>query len=125
MTDAAPYWFDAALFAATSFVIIQLTVIGRNIMGLQTQVDSLTAQVAKIGNEVTAAHDALVAELASVKDQLANAGVAETVDLSGLTAAIQAVDDLNPDVVEQPAEEPAPVLTEDAPAEPVQDAPPF
>lgn len=102
------YWY-AAILAALAFAIYQLATLGAAMSDQQAAVDALTAQVQKIGQEVSAAHDALVAELADVKTQLANAGVAEQVDLSGLTAAIQTVDDLNPD----------------APAEPVQDEPPF
>lgn len=116
------YWL-AAVFAALSFAIFQLSTLGAAMSDQQTAVDALTAQVVKVGEEVSAAHDALVTELASVKEQLANAGVADQVDLSGLSAAIQAVDDLNPDVVVDPVVE-EPVVEEPA-DEPVQEGPPF
>ncbi len=119
-----PYWWHAATLAALAFTIYQLSTLGAAMSDQQQAVDALTAQVAKVGAEVSAAHDSLVAELADVKAQLANAGVAEQVDLSGLAAAIQSVDDLNPDA---PAEEPAvdPVV-EDVPAEPTpEDTTPF
>lgn len=116
-----PYFFDAAILAGLSFAIYQSSVIGKAIMSTQEVVDALTAQVVKVRAEVISARDTLTAELDNVKAQLANAGVAEQVDLSGLTAAIQSVDDITPDpvpVVEEPVAE-GPV------EEPVQDAPPF
>ena len=71
---------------------------------LTTKVDELDTQVAKIGAEVKTAVDTqavLVAEVADLKAQI-EAG--DTVDLSGLEAAvanvgtaIQSVDDLIPD----------------------------
>jgi hypothetical protein len=93
------YWFSAAILATQSFAIYQLATLGGTMSDQQAQIDNLTAQVIKAGQEVASAHDALVAELADVKDQLANAGVAEQVDLSNLAAAIQQVDDINPDAV--------------------------
>lgn len=113
------YFFHAVTLAALSFAIYQLTAVGKAIMSTQDQVDALTTQVAKVQAEVVAAKDVLVAQVVALQDQLANAGVAEQVDLSGLQAAVQALDDINPDpVVEDVAEEP---VVE----EPVQDAPPF
>lgn len=114
------YWL-AAVFAALSFAILQLSTIGRQLMSTQEVVDALTAQVVKVRAEVVNARDALTAELDNVKAQLASAGVAEKVDLSGLSAAIQAVDDINPDPVPV-VEEPVVDLSVE---EPTQDEPPF
>ena len=135
MTQAMPYWFDAALFAALAFAITQLSLIGRCLMATQKQVDELTVQVVKINDEVKASAAVLKAELESVKEQLAAANVpAETVDLTALAAAIQAVDDINPDPEEVPVEEPVvdpveePVVVEEVAEEAVvedPDNPPF
>lgn len=119
------FWF-AAILAALSFTIYQTTTIGRHLMATQQDVDALTAQVVKIGDEVKTAHAVLVAELADVKAQLAAAGSADKVDLTGLAAAIQNVDDINPDPtvearVEQPAEEPAAKVVDEA----LDNDPPF
>lgn len=109
------FWF-AAILAALGFTIYQTTTIGRHLMATQQDVDALTAQVVKIGDEVKTAHAVLVAELADVKAQLAAAGSADKVDLTGLAAAIQNVDDINPDPEPEPVEEPAnPVLENDPP----------
>lgn len=123
MTQALPFWFDAALFAAMAYAITQLAMIGRQLMATQQDVDTLTAQVVKIGDEVKTAHAVLVAELADVKAQLAAAGTADKVDLSGLAAAIQNVDDINPDPV---AEEPVEDADDDEAVDPVlENDPPF
>jgi len=138
MTDALPFWFDAALFAALAFTILQLTQIGKSLMGTQQDVDTLVVQVVKISDEIKSSAAVLKAELETVKAQLAAANVpADTVDLTALAAAIQAVDDINPDVppadpvdepvVEEPVVDPVvdpveePVVVE----EPVEDSPPF
>lgn len=113
------FWF-AAILAALSFTIYQSTTIGRQLMATQQDVDALTTQVEKIGVEVKAAHALLVSELADVKVQLAAAGT--TVDLSGLAAAIQSVDDINPDRVEAATEEPVEAPVEDTVLE---NEPPF
>lgn len=92
------YFFHAATLAALGFAIYQLSVIGRVIMGQQDSIDALTAQVIKIGSEV----QNVKVELAKVQAQVDAANIpAEVVDLTALTAAIQSVDDLNPDA--QPA----------------------
>lgn len=91
------YFFDAAILAIIAFVIFQSATYGKAIMSQQETVNALTAQVVKIGSEV----QNVKAELAKVQAQVDANGLAETVDLSGLTAAVQSVDDLNPD--SQPA----------------------
>jgi hypothetical protein len=108
------YFFDAAILTALAFAIIQLSTIGRSLMSTQETVDQLTAQVAKIHLEVTVAKDQLTAQLADVLAQLEAAGAVEKVDVSGLQAAIQKLDDINPD----------PVVDEPVDADPV-DSPPF
>ena len=90
-----PYWFQAAQLAALAFVMYQLTTLGEAMSDQQTQIDALTAQVEKISNEVTSAHDAIVTELEIVRQQLADAGT--PVDLTALADAVQKLDDLNPD----------------------------
>lgn len=124
MTQALPYWFLAALFTGLAFAILQLSTIGRYLMATQEDVDKLVVQVVKIGDEVKVAAASLKAELDDVKAQLAAAGATTKVDLTALSAAIQTVDDIHPDVivdepvVDEPVEEPV--------ADPVvEDNPPF
>lgn len=65
--------------------------IGRLYMSTQESIDAVVAQLGK-------AKDELLAEIAGVKAQLEAASVpAETVDLTALTAAAQALDDIVPD----------------------------
>lgn len=72
--------------------------IGRLYMSTQESIDSLVAQLGKIYGEVTAQASSLRDEIAAVKAQLEAASVpAETVDLTALTAAAQALDDIVPD----------------------------
>ena len=65
--------------------------IGRRYVSTQESIDGIVAQLGK-------AKDELLAEIADVKAQLEAASVpAETVDLTALTAAAQALDDIVPD----------------------------
>jgi hypothetical protein len=65
--------------------------IGRLYMSTQESIDGIVAQLGK-------AKDELLTEIADVKAQLEAASVpAETVDLTALTAAAQALDDIVPD----------------------------
>jgi hypothetical protein len=65
--------------------------IGRLYMSTQESIDGIVAQLGK-------AKDELLTEIAAVKAQLEAASVpAETVDLTALTAAAQALDDIVPD----------------------------
>ena len=57
---------------------------------LQQAVDNITAQIGKAQAE-------LVNRIADVQAQLDAAGVGEDIDLSSLTAAAQALDDVVPD----------------------------
>jgi small-conductance mechanosensitive channel len=114
------YFFDAAILAALSFAIYQITTIGRVIVSTQDQIDSLTAQVSKVQSEVVSAKEVLVAKLAEVQAQLDAAGAAEQVDLTGLQAAVQLLDDINPDpvpVVDVPVDVPPVDVPVDAPTE--------
>jgi len=120
MTYALPYWIDATVLAALGFLILQLSFQGRSIMSTQAAVDAVVDQLAKAKGEIVAARDELVAKIVDLQNQL-DAGVpAEQVDLSGLKAVAQALDDIVPDavvedpVVEEPVEEPVvdPVVDE-------------
>jgi hypothetical protein len=64
--------------------------IGRLIVSTQESIDAVVAQLDKAKVEI-------VAEIASVQAQLDAAGAAEQVDLSGLTAIAQSLDDIVPD----------------------------
>lgn len=91
------YFFDAAILLTIAYTLFHLTYLGRQLMSTQETVDQLTAQVNKIATEVASAKTALETRLAEVQAQLDAAGVAEQVDLSSLSAAVQALDDINPD----------------------------
>lgn len=107
------YFFDAAILTAIAFVIVQLSYLGRQLMSTQEAVDQITATLHKVLGEVSAAKDKMVEEMTALKDQIDAAGVGEKIDLSGLQSVTAALDDLNPDVIELPAE----VVPEDVPAE--------
>lgn len=64
-------------------------------MATQADIDNLTAQVTKVMSEVTAATNVLVAAVAALQAQI-DAGQ-PVLDLSALNAAVQALDDINPD----------------------------
>jgi seryl-tRNA synthetase len=130
MKDALPYWFNAALFAGLGFAILQLSTIGRSLMSTQAAVDSVVSQLGKAKGEIVAAREELVAKIVDLQNQL-DAGVpAEQVDLSGLKAVAQSLDDIVPDAVEEtddedeevevPVEEPV----VDPVPEPVSEVPP-
>ena len=70
-------------------------------MSTQAALDAITATLVKAQREI-------VARIADVQAQLDAAGVAEQIDLSSLTAAAQALDDVVPDVA--PDVEPEPVV---------------
>ena len=68
------------------------------LVSTQDAVNAVTAQLVKAQREI-------VSRIAEVQAQLDAAGVAEQIDLSSLTAAAQALDDVVPDeLVEQPAD---------------------
>lgn len=105
MTTSLPFFFDAAVFAALGFSILQLSTIGRSLMSTQATVDAVVAQLTKARTEIVSARDDLVAKIVDLQNQL-NAGVpADQVDLSGLTAVAQSLDDIVPDPVEEDDED--------------------
>lgn len=109
------YFFHAATLLLISFILFQLTHLGRQHMSTQEAIDQITAQLKKAQNEVIAARDELMAKLADVQLQLEDAQVADVVDLSELTAAAQALDDIVPDA-------PADVPAEYTPIDPFDEA---
>jgi polyhydroxyalkanoate synthesis regulator phasin len=76
-------------------IIIILDEIRNTTMATQEAVDALTAQVAKIQTEVTGAVEALKVQIAALQ-AIIDAGQ-PVIDLSGLQAAVQVLDELNPD----------------------------
>ena len=73
--------------------------IDRRIMSaLQDTIDQITAQLDK-------ARDEILNEIAALETAIANG---ETPDLTGLTAAAQALDDVIPDAPPEPEPEPQP-----------------
>ena len=68
------------------------------LVSTQDAVNAVTAQLVKAQREI-------VSRIAEVQSQLDAAGLAEQIDLSSLTAAAQALDDVVPDeLVEEPAD---------------------
>jgi len=91
-------WVAAGLFALAGFQLLVLSEISRSLMSVQEVVDGLVVQVGKVKTE-------LMNRLAELQLQVDSAGVAEQVDLSALSAAIQSLDDIVPDQVDEvPAE---------------------
>ena len=77
----------------TLWTIASLTnTLGRFTVSTQDAINTLTDQLVKAQREI-------VARIADVQAQLDAAGVAEQIDLSSLTAAAQALDDVVPDAV--------------------------
>jgi uncharacterized protein YaaN involved in tellurite resistance len=93
-------FLQAATLLALSYLIFSNE---RHAMSTQEAIDSIVAQLAK-------AKDEILDEVAAIQTQLQDANVEDQVDLSGLTAIAQALDDINPDA---PAEIPAEVETTD------------
>jgi hypothetical protein len=81
--------------------------IERNTMSInvnvQATIDAAVAQLTKAHRELA---DRLEAATLGIQAQLVEAGVAEQVDLSALTAIAQQIDDLVPDAVVDPAVDP-------------------
>lgn len=75
--------------------------LGRFTMSVQSAVDAITAQLTHAQREI-------VSRISDVQAQLDAAGVAEQIDLSSLTAAAQALDDVVADVAV--VAEPEPVV---------------
>ena len=64
------------------------------LMSTQEAIDAITEQLVKAQREI-------VSRIADVQAQLDAAGVAEQIDLSSLTSAAQALDDVVPDDVDE------------------------
>lgn len=98
MTDL----FLAAILLFQGFTLFATSTLGRHLMATQDTINALVAQLGK-------AKDEILTKIADLNMQVQDAGVADKVDLSELTAAVQAIDDINPDT----------------PAAPTADNPPF
>lgn len=77
-------------------------------MSVQDAVNAVTSQLRKAQAEI-------VAKIDDVQAQLDAAGVAQDIDLSALTAAAQALDDIVPDAAPAPADD-QPVVADDQPS---------
>jgi hypothetical protein len=97
------HFFDAAILIAIGFTLIIQSTLGKH-MATQQQVDAVVAQLVKSREEILAAQRGLFDQIAAVQAQL-DAAEVETVDLSALSAAAQALDDIVPDPVEEPVVE--------------------
>ena len=74
-------------------------------MSVQETIDSVVAQLSKARAEIVQARDELLASIAEVQEQLDNVEAPEDVDLTALTAAAQALDDIVPDAPEVPVDD--------------------
>jgi hypothetical protein len=83
-----------------------------NKMTVQDAVNTVTARLDKVYNEVVAQADSLRTVIADLQAQIESAGVTEQVDLSALEAAAEKLDDIVPDEVPAP-----PVDVVDAPVD--------
>ena len=83
-------WFIAAVLLIQGFTLFAVSTFGRHLMSTQAAVDAVVAQLAKAKSEI-------VAKIADLNVQIEDAGVADVVDTSELTAAAQALDDIVPD----------------------------
>lgn len=81
----------------------------------QARLDAVAARLLKVHGEVVSARDALMAAVADLKAQVDAGAPAEELDFSAVDAAAAALDDLNPDPVEELIVEEA--AAEDAPVE--------
>ena len=85
----------AELASAMSQIVSLISKIG-DTMTTQTDIDLLTTQVTKVMHEVVTAKQVLLDRIAELQ-ALIDAG--QPVDLTALMAAVQGLDDINPDVV--------------------------
>jgi hypothetical protein len=89
-------------------------------MTIQDAVNTVTARLNKVYNEVTGQADSLRTVIADLQAQIESAGVTEQVDLSALEAAAEKLDDIVPDDVPAPVD----VTPVDPPVDvPVDDVP--
>lgn len=96
MTAALFVLFGAIILAVQGFSLFTTSIIGRHLMSQQDQIDALVAQLGKARQEI-------IGKISDLAIQLDDAGVADKVDLTGLVAAVQAIDNVVPDP-EPPAE---------------------
>ena len=85
-------------------------------MTAQDTVNAVVATLNKARQEIVGAKDSLEARIADLQEQIEAGIPAEELDLSELSAAAQALDDIVPDAVDAPVEVPVEVPVEDAPA---------
>ena len=106
MTDPSLHLLIAValLMTAQYFTLIVLYTLRKATMTTQDAVDAIVTQLANAKAEI-------LDELAAVQAQLEDAEAADKVDLSGLTAIAQALDDVVPDA---PAETPTEVESDEA-----------
>jgi hypothetical protein len=91
------YYFHAATLAALGFTILQLSALGKATMSTQDSINAVVTQLGKAKGEIVSK----IADLQAAID----AGVpAEQLDLTALTEAAQALDDVVPDAPVVPAE---------------------
>ena len=102
-------WFISAILAIQGFTLFSVSALGRHLMSTQETVNAVVAQLAKVKDEI-------VGKIADLNVQIEDAGVADVVDTSELTAAAQALDDIVPDAPEV-VEEVVSEVVEDVPAE--------
>ena len=106
----------AALFVATLHITTHHS-IERRIVSVQDQINAVVDQLRKAKDEIVGQ---LAAAHNNLHTQLVDAGVAEEVDLSALTAIARQLDDIVPDAPAEPAVEDLedPELTLDDETEP-------
>ena len=102
-------WFISAVLAIQGFTLFAVSTFGRHLMSTQAAVDAVVAQLAKVKDEI-------VGKIADLNVQIEDAGVADLVDTSELVAAAQALDDIVPDAPEV-VEEVVSEVVEEVPAE--------
>ena len=102
-------WFISAVLLIQGFTLFAVSTFGRHLMSTQAAVDAVVAQLAKVKDEI-------VGKIADLNVQIEDAGVADLVDTSELVAAAQALDDIVPDAPEV-VEEVVSEVVEDVPAE--------
>lgn len=104
-------WFTAsALLLIQAFTLFAVSTLGRTLMTTQQDIDNAVAVLNKAKTEI-------LATIADLNTQIADAGVTEQIDTSALTAVADSLDNIVPDALpELPAEIPA-----ETPAEVVGD----
>lgn len=88
--------FLAAILTIQGFTLFTTSAIGRHLMSTQDTINAVVAQLGK-------AKDEILTQIADLNAQIEAAGVTEQVDTTALTAAAQALDDINPDAPVDPA----------------------